>query len=329
MSSASNASPSPHPKPWEEKNPWIAGILAYLIPGAGHFYQGRTAKGLIYSISILGLFFWGQKLGEGMVVYNRPDTHGAMRHVALSYAAQLGVGASALPALVQNYRASQPINRIVKRLSTPFSAEFQGTLNPSESAEGGRLEGTVRLEPVEGQFGPEVRGTFEGTLDGKSAKLVLGGRFELDRAIKAGFRRRLECGVVDDDRAANPVPRWIGGTVARSIIDAYGSPPEPEQLQEINGRLGKLYELALVFTWIAGLLNVLAIWDCILGPAYGFGDEVSAKPPEMKSGEVKTAPAATVATPTSTASTTPAAAPSGKGTEGPPLAESGSQKSPA
>ena len=65
----------------------------------------------------------------------------------------------------------------------------------------------------------------------------------------------------------------IVGSIPRSIIDGYGVPPDPEQLQKLTGRLGKLHELALVFTWIAGLLNILAIWDCVYGPAYGFGDE--------------------------------------------------------
>ena len=270
------AHPSLHPKPWEEKNPWIAGILAYLIPGAGHFYQGRTTKGLIYFFSILGLFVWGQKMGEGMVIYNRPESGGTLplRHVALSYAAQLGVGGPALPALWQNRRANDPDNQIVRRLKSPLTAPFQGTLNPSENPDTGRLAGTIRLEPAEGQFGPEVRGTIAGTLDGQPIELILGaGRFELDRPVKAGFQRKLECAVADADASVHSAPRWISGTIPRSFIDAYGAPPDTEQLQDINGRLGKLYELALVFTWIAGLLNVLAIWDCVLGPAYGFGDE--------------------------------------------------------
>ena len=31
--------------------------------------------------------------------------------------------------------------------------------------------------------------------------------------------------------------------------------------------------MASVFTWIAGLLNLLVIWDAVDGPAYGYGDE--------------------------------------------------------
>ena len=273
MSSASPTQLPPHPKPWEEKNPWIAGLLAVLIPGAGHFYQGRMLKAVIYSVSILGLFIWGQKLGEGMVVYNLPDKGGTFRYVALSYAAQLGTGAAAIPALIQNRRAEHPSNRPLTSLTQPLTAQFVGRLNPSEQPDTGRLVGTVKLEPFEGDYGREVRGTFSGQLDGQPQKLELRGRFKLDKPIKAGFRRKLECGVVDAEPAVNVAGRVMEGTIPRSFLDAYGSPPDPDQLQELNGRLGKLYELALVFTWIAGLLNVLVIWDCICGPAYGFGDE--------------------------------------------------------
>ena len=275
MSSPSSFSTS-HPRPWEDKNPAVAGILAFLVPGAGHIYQGRTVKGLIYSFCILGLFFWGNKLGEGMVVYNTPDRTAPwpIRNIALSYAAQLGAGAAALPPLLQNRRAAND-NPVIRKLTGPITAPFEGTLEPAESPESGLLVGTVKLEPLEGQFGVvDVHGTFEGTLDGKPVKLELGGsRFELDRRIKAGFRRRLDCSVIDPDAKSNSIPQWISGAIPRSFVDGYGAPPDPEQLQEINGRLGKIYELALVFTWIAGLLNILAIWDCVLGPAYGFGDE--------------------------------------------------------
>lgn len=251
-------------------------------------------KGMIYFVSILGLFFWGLKLGDGTVVYG-DITLLPPRVGPLSYMAQLGVGGLALPAALQSKRAGHPSNQVVRRLTGPFTASFEGTLHPSENP--GQLVGTVRLDPVEGQFGPEVRGTFDGTLDGKPIKLDLGGsRFEIDRPIKAGYRRKLECTVLDEDTAAHPSPRWISGSIPRPVMDAYGVTPDPSQLQELNDKLGKHYELALVFTWIAGLLNFLAIWDCVYGPAYGFGDE---QPPGREAG-ARTA--AAPASPTSSSS---------------------------
>ncbi len=50
-------------------------------------------------------------------------------------------------------------------------------------------------------------------------------------------------------------------------------PLDDPALEHLYGRLGKHYEMALVYTWIAGLLNVLAVWDAVQGPAYGYGDE--------------------------------------------------------
>lgn len=85
----------------ELKDPAIAALLAWLIPGAGHLYQGRTTKGLLFMICILGTFFYGLVLGDGKVVYAswRPTDR------RLPYLCQVGVGLPALPALVEAYRA--------------------------------------------------------------------------------------------------------------------------------------------------------------------------------------------------------------------------------
>jgi len=38
---------------------------AWLVPGMGHFYQGRRGKGVLYLVCILGLYLFGFALGEG------------------------------------------------------------------------------------------------------------------------------------------------------------------------------------------------------------------------------------------------------------------------
>lgn len=80
----------------ELRNPSLAAWLAWLIPGMGHFYQGRTRKGVLFSVGIIGLFVFGMYLGHGKVVYVRMDDQVWRVH----YLAQVGVGAMALPALV-------------------------------------------------------------------------------------------------------------------------------------------------------------------------------------------------------------------------------------
>ena len=289
-----------HRKRWEERSVVVALVLAILVPGLGHLFQGRVVKAFIYFFGILGLFIWGVKLGEGIVVYNLPD-RGAPRRITLHYAAQLGAGAIAYPALWQQKRMLQENNRPASQLDQPLRAPFSGRLTSAdEDAQGGQLQGTVDFKPEPGENTSETKGTFTGTLDGKPITLSLSGNFFLDKPIAAGFNRRLRCGVVGETEGGPPAGRMIVGSIPRPIMDGYGITPELDQLTEISGRLGKLHELALVFTWIAGLLNVLAIWDCVQGPAYGFGDEHwSEGPDDEPKNQNRAVPAASNSTVTS------------------------------
>jgi TM2 domain-containing membrane protein YozV len=85
------------------RNPTKAAFLAWLIPGLGHFYQGRTGKGILYAVCILGLYLMGMVMGEGKIVYwrwvnplNNPEKF------CLYYLGQFFVGLPALPALIQS-----------------------------------------------------------------------------------------------------------------------------------------------------------------------------------------------------------------------------------
>nr|WP_123784701.1 DUF6677 family protein [Pirellula staleyi] len=88
------------------KNPSVAAILAWLIPGAGHFYQKRYAKGVLFMSCILGTFFFGLVLGEGKVVYADQAGPAVRWYTRWPYALQLGVGLPATPAILQSMRVS-------------------------------------------------------------------------------------------------------------------------------------------------------------------------------------------------------------------------------
>jgi hypothetical protein len=268
------------------KNPWVAGVLAFLIPGAGHFYQGRTFKGLVYSVCILGTFTCGMVLGAGQVVHFRWDAQ--VR--SWGYLAQVWVGLPALPALIQS-RRTDPLADTQTSLDAPITDEFQGSLL-GDGTEVGSLQGTIELEPTD--FGP--RGVFRGTLTPAAGppqelELGLGGRMEIDREILAGPERYLAISV-SEVRTPGIVRRSdadvIKGYIPRSFWNRFEAPPGDPQLKMAHRQLGKFYELAAVFTWIAGLLNILAIWDAIEGPAYGYGDETEEgdrqKPDRAKDG---------------------------------------------
>jgi len=50
--------PTPH-----FMTPFVAGILAWAIPGAGHVYLGRTIRGVVLCVAVNGLFWAGVAFG--------------------------------------------------------------------------------------------------------------------------------------------------------------------------------------------------------------------------------------------------------------------------
>lgn len=89
------------------RDPVVAGVLAWLVPGAGHLYQRRYLKAVIFFVCIVSTFVYGLALGSvpsegwyGRTVYYsfRPGDR------RLHYIAQLGAGLIAMPAVVQVHR---------------------------------------------------------------------------------------------------------------------------------------------------------------------------------------------------------------------------------
>lgn len=152
------------------KDPFFAAFLAWLLPGLGHWYQGRRHKAVLFFVCILSTFFYGLYLGEGRVVYASWRENDRR----LPYLCQIGVGLPALPALVQ----------------------------------------AKRSEPL--QFP------------------LLGKNFMAP-------------------------PKRISPPIAGAAAD---------DLDELHKNLNRFWELGTVYTMIAGLLNVLAIYDAWGGPAY-------------------------------------------------------------
>lgn len=298
-----NETPSPHRKPWEEANPVVSGVLAFLVPGAGHLYQGRIFKGIIYLVCIHAAFFTGMALGEGMTVHHKvPPNAQGWRKISLSYAAQFGTGIWAMPALVQARRVDAKDNRVVRSLSEPITSSFRGEVQangPGSEGYSGPVVGTISLEPSDGPGGPDVQGKFSGTLDGKPVEFELENGFEMEPPIGATSGRGLQIRIARDANNHPDLDLTLIGAIPRPLWNWYEVPPETAVLQEVTGRLGKYFELALVFTWIAGLLNVLAVWDCVQGPSLGFGDEKPIKTPPGSTDAENAKPTEAAAAPSS------------------------------
>ena len=261
------------------KNPVVAAVLAYLLPGAGHFYQGRLFKGALYSVCILGTFLYGMYLADWKAVYYRWEPGKR----TLGYLSQVMVGLPTLPAILQSKRYDHGDNVDRNSIDEPLSAEFQGELL-EQSADGdiilGELKGRIELEPVASQFGDDVRGTFQGTLNGEQEITLSLSGLAIARKVAASQRREVASYVVEADKEGEVVAtsRQITGTIPRSFVNWFEVPLDGEHLERIGREKGKYFELACVYTWIAGLLNILAVWDALEGPAYGYGDEEPEEP---------------------------------------------------
>jgi hypothetical protein len=84
------------------RNRYLAGLLAYLVPGLGHAYQRRYGKAILYFTVILGLYFTGLALGQWQIVYWRwINPLANSERFCFHYLGQFFNGLASLPALIQ------------------------------------------------------------------------------------------------------------------------------------------------------------------------------------------------------------------------------------
>jgi hypothetical protein len=179
-SKSAAASPE-EPVQIELRNPFFAAVLAWIIPGAGHFYQGRWAKGTLFSVCIIGTYMFGLVLGQGKVVHTggtsdlvRGNTFGRMVQ-RWPIVAQAGVGLPAAAAVIQHFR--------VKSGNDPLFG---------------------------GWFAP---------------------------------------------------PRSTG-----ELYKRFGTSTGADELAYWNEKLNVRYDIGMLYTMVAGLLNILAVYDALAGP---------------------------------------------------------------
>ncbi|MEZ5943417.1 MAG: DUF6677 family protein [Planctomycetaceae bacterium] len=269
------------------KNRFLAAFLAFLCPGAGHFYQGRRVKGAIFSVCIIALFLTGMVMADwkavqppgrfgfnGTILHyddGRPDAPGnGLR--TLKFAAQASMGVPAVISIVQNQRFRGQVDKYELKISGPTSYPFSGAAQVTTESgfREGEAEGTLTLEPIQGNLGgTTIGGTFVGTIDGTAVEFQLRSA-KFGPTLGADSQRTIEVSLLDSTES--PVGSLVGG-IPRPFGNHFMMTMSPDEEDALQNKLGKRHELAMVLTWIAGLLNVLVIWDAADGPAYGYGDE--------------------------------------------------------
>ncbi|WP_166831612.1 DUF6677 family protein [Thalassoroseus pseudoceratinae] len=288
------------------KNPALAAILAYFLPGAGHLYQGRIFKAVLYAVCIWGMFLYGMQKSGWSALHTHQisggDGHGLHWQRNWGFLTHLGIGTPATFAFLQTKRFQSESNQTSRQLDGELVSDFKGIAYDIVPSEGLAVAGRIRLNTRQTEYGPEVSGVFSGDglfPDGevKPVELELQGGFLIGPPYAGDDARGLEIDILKSD--SGPSSGSLNGVVPRSLFNRVGMPATEQQIERLHGLRGKGYELALVYTWIAGLLNILAVWDAFAGPAYGYGDEKpdaeddSAKQPEdLSASEPNTAPTA-------------------------------------
>lgn len=270
----------------------FAALLAFLVPGLGHFYQRRVFKAVLYAVCILGTFFTGMRIGHGQVVYfNWQSTENR----TYAYLCQFWVGLPALPALAQaELRSSRAFD--VNYMPKPVTSQFSGVLAAETSDFDGPITGTIDLRPHE----PNMPHLWTGKLSGevktanglvKIEGEVTPGSGSLDPEVAPSEKRRLS-GTFEGRAEGRPdvvIRGRLEGHIPRPIWNSYEAPLRDLRVNDFAGdqtdldrahyELGSRFELGVVFTMIAGLLNILAIYDALEGPAYD-GEEEEGSPGE-------------------------------------------------
>jgi hypothetical protein len=257
--------------------PGLAAVLAFLVPGLGHLFQGRFFKGCLYSVCILGTFFTGLRVGDGKVVY---FDWGSPDRTTWAYVCQVWVGLPALPALLQaKFRGAEALK---PGLTAPLTAPFQGRFTAS-SVPQGEVSGTLTLNPDDQS---RAAGTLVGVWKTAQGDVPIEWKVswaEISRLVAPDPRRTVAFSVEGPGSGAGEVVNGkLAGSIPRSVWNWYGAPlldsklldsDSNTDLEQAHFTLGTRFELGVVYTMIAGLLNILAIYDALEGPAYAEEEE--------------------------------------------------------
>ena len=221
--------------PIDLRDRWLAAFLAWLVPGAGHLYQRRYGKGLLFMTCILCTFYYGIFLGSSNVVYasfrkadHRPADDGVLQDDArYAYLCQVGIGLPAVPAMIQARRMAGP---------NPKPPLWDGYMAPpvlvGQRVHSAWAERLIEISANEG-IGDFDEENFHNYYD------------NMGREILPNYRRYL------------PEREGENRNDANSIAN---------ELSMWHLHYSSMFDLGTVFTMIAGLLNVLVIFDAWGGP---------------------------------------------------------------
>ncbi len=191
------------------KNPLLAAILSWLVPGLGQIYQGRTFKGVLVMATLVTTFLAGMWLGGGRVVYASWKP-GEKRW---AFICQAGIGAAAIPAMIQSWQ----------------------------------LEGSGRQPLACSSFMAPPLSRGQPVSPAYAEALIHDGS-----------------GLDADDFRPSPPWRQFRPFPPPGSLDTRPA----DQLSLWHKQLGRFFEIGTLYTMLAGMLNILSVYDAWAGPMH-------------------------------------------------------------
>lgn len=206
----------------------LGGILSYLVPGLGQIVQGRVAKGVLFFVCVYVLFFYGVYLGAAEV------------------------------------KIKDRVERTYKVTSNIYLP--RGESRPNEGAFSALLNNLYNRPQFLGQFWV-----------GMAAWPAIAQYISLDRAMEDRLESEIDRNYEEAANEGLDTPEGQAKLMkAKELEQERRHPLFGEMMREpsykainaVHNGSDKRLELAWVFTVIAGVLNIMVIYDAFAGPAF-------------------------------------------------------------
>ena len=215
----------------------LAGVLSYLVPGLGQIAQGRIAKGLLFLVCIYTLFFYGMYLRAGAVTIGA-RTYRLSSNVYLPDTADDSGKESSVPRLLVNlYNRPQFAGQFWVGVAAWPAVWQYLTYDKTASHE---ADQQIDRMYDEADRSKERADSSKAKIDIEEADL---------KRQEAEERERLE-------RQRHP------------LLGDFQREPSSSSINAVQNASDKRMELAWVYTVIAGVLNIMVIYDAVAGPAF-------------------------------------------------------------
>jgi hypothetical protein len=211
--------------------PW-AGVLSYLVPGLGQIAQGRVAKGVLFLVCVYTLFFYGMYHGSGSIALPGPDGGNVTYTVSG-------------PVYLPGSEAGGGLNLGTLAINLYNRPQFLGQF----------WVGVVAW-PALWQYFRDDKAQLLAQIDKLRREVDSGLDPEAVTEQKREQLQKLEAQFAERKEKGDP------------LLGHFQEAPSDAAVNAIGNAGDKRLELAWVYTVIAGVLNIMVIYDAVAGPAF-------------------------------------------------------------